>query len=92
MDKSEILKALRESVCEFSYTKAGGELRKAVGTLRGDRVPTTHTPKGTGRNINGSVESDLITYYDLDRLNWRSFHPSTLKEFVQTEISAKEVV
>lgn len=89
MEKQEILKALRESVCEFSYKKTDGSIRQAVGTLRGDRIPSTHTPK-SGRLTNArDGVPNLITYYDLDRLEWRSFHPSELREFKQTDISGQ---
>lgn len=78
MEKKEILNTLRENVCVFTFTKQTGEVRQALGTLNMKFIPEEKMPKGLKKNVNNSEDSDLITYYDLDRSNWRSFHSSSL--------------
>ena len=58
---------LREGVVEFTFRKADGSLRKAVGTTDLATIPTGSHPKGTGNPSDKSVR-----FFDLEKSEWRS--------------------
>lgn len=65
---------LRSSVVRFTFVKVNGELRHAIGTRNlsiarkatGCDIPT---PKG---------EEQPNSYYDLEKMGWRSYRPDSL--------------
>jgi hypothetical protein len=80
-NKSEILLALRSGLCTFTYEKLDGEMRVATGTLNGELIPEEFHPKPStgGPNPNGTVETDLVKYFDFGAKDWRSFRAENLK-------------
>lgn len=74
--KERLKRMLREGTIEFEYTKKDGTTRIAVGTTKLDLFkdsPNYKQPVG-----NREVNSDIITYWDLDKDGWRSFNGNNL--------------
>lgn len=65
--KYKLIAKLSTSVAHFSYRKANGELREAIGTLRDGNFDYDYK----GAPI--SVKPDVIKYFDLVSNAWRSF-------------------
>ena len=80
-------KWLRDGLVTFTYYKRDGELREARGTLNDMLIPNDDRPKGiVPERVNTSV-----TYYDIDKKEWRSFRISQFIEF-DTVYELKEKV
>ena len=74
--KERLKQMLREGSVEFEYTKKDGTTRIAVGTTKLDLFKDSANykqPVGS-REVN----SDIITYWDLDKDGWRSFNGNQL--------------
>lgn len=65
--KFKIVSRLKSSVVNFTYRKANGELREAIGTLRDGNFQ--YETKGSNRK----EKPDVISYYDLGVQGWRAF-------------------
>ena len=70
-DKEEILKSLREGVCEVTFTKVNGERRVMPCTLREDLLPAS--TKETTFRVLKDRETDVISVWCTDANGWRSF-------------------
>lgn len=70
MNIKEFKESLRNGVVEFSYEKKDGTIREAKGTLNSDIYGEENKPKGTGFE----VPDNIVKYYDLDKVGWRSFN------------------
>lgn len=73
--KNDLAKSLHERVVRFVYQKSDGSIREAVGTLKKDMCPTI---KGGGK----PTPEHLQLYYDLEKLQWRSFRKELLVKIV----------
>ena len=65
-----------EDVVNFTFKKKNGELRHARGTKKLDRIKSIDEnaiPSGEGNSKIG-----IVTYFDLDKLAWRSFKEELL--------------
>ena len=65
-----------ENVVNFSYKKKNGELRHARGTKKLDRIKSIDEnaiPTGEG-----NIKIGIVTYFDLDKSDWRSFREELL--------------
>lgn len=67
---SELKNKLKCGSLNFYFKKVDGSLRKALGTLELNRIPSINQPKG------GSVSGDQTAYYDLELGAWRSVSAS----------------
>lgn len=68
-ETSRTLRArLAAGVVSFTFTKIDGTTRPASGTTVLALIPEAFRPIGTGRR----TPENLITYFDLDRMAWRS--------------------
>ena len=68
-ETSRTLRArLAAGIVSFTFTKIDGSTRPASGTTVLDLIPPAFRPIGSGRR----TPDDLITYFDLDRMAWRS--------------------
>lgn len=65
---------LAAGIVQFTFRKIDGEERPATGTTVLDLIPADHRPKGTAKVRN----PDTITYYDLERMAWRSCRADNL--------------
>ena len=73
---------MHQGALHFSYEKADGTLRQALGTLNFELIPSADLPTGNGR-FNGYDEG-YQPYYDLERAGWRCFNV-TLLRWIETE-------
>ncbi|MDE5963107.1 MAG: SH3 beta-barrel fold-containing protein [Alistipes sp.] len=64
---------LHSRVVRFSYRKADGSVREAIGTLKPSILDKLVTETKSGRCK--SSRSNQVTYYDLDCEDWRCFNP-----------------
>jgi hypothetical protein len=69
---TNIVSSLNEGRVRFTYTKADGSTRQATGTTNPSLIPgDTPAPSNT-------ETGESVTYYDLDRNDWRQFRRSAL--------------
>lgn len=74
---AKLAKAMKTKVVQFFYVKAStGELRQAFGTLQANVIDGL--VKGTGRKAN----ENLMTYYDCEKKEFRSFKKFNLSKVV----------
>ena len=59
----------RPTPVHFTYRKADGTIRDAIGTLRPALIPESKAPKTPNLNDNPSLN---LKYYDLQKEAWRS--------------------
>jgi len=64
---------LRGGVVSFTYTKKDGTTRKATGT-------TSNRFFSYQRKTNRATPSHLVTYFDLDKNNFRAFNAANLQD------------
>ena len=64
--------AMAKGVMEFTFRKANGEIRKAIGTLQPEFI--NYESKGTTRQPCSST----VAYWDLERHAFRSFSIASL--------------
>ena len=74
--KERLKQMLREGTIEFEYTKKDGTTRIAVGTTKLDLFKDSVNYKQPAGNR--EVNSDIITYWDMDKDGWRSFNGNNL--------------
>ena len=68
-ETSRTLRArLAAGIVSFTFEKIDGEVRPASGTTVLSLIPEAFRPIGAGRR----TPENLITYFDLDRMAWRS--------------------
>ena len=72
-------KALSKGVVRFSYFKADGSIREAVGTTCNLLIPTEKRPKGTSQARENLIS---ISYFDFERQDWRGFQMAKFIGFV----------
>ena len=65
--------ALSNGFARFTFYKKDGTNRTALGTRSSVLIPTDKLPKCPQENHEGDKCTKAITYFDLDRREWRSF-------------------
>ena len=70
---SNLRDCLRRGLVRFSYRKADGTERVALGTNNPLLIPTAQVPKSPGENVYRERLA-IVTYYDLEKDNWRCFY------------------
>ena len=58
--------ALQAGTCRIIYKKKNGDVRVASGTTQLALIPQSQHPKGLRKPASG-----VVTYYDLDKEEWR---------------------
>ena len=84
-DRMKMKKLLRENILIFKFQKRDGTIRKAVGTLYPDLLPPI---KGTG----GPKPVYQMVYYDLEKMEWRSFRSFKFIKIVKTTPITEDIV
>ena len=79
---------LRDHVIKFSYYKKDGSIRQAIGTTNLFFVPISKHPLGYYDYKNKSCNT--ITYFDLEKQEWRSFDIRNFIGFVELFPETKE--
>ena len=77
LTKEQIVLALKESVCEVTFTKVNGEVRVMPCTLQEGVVPAYErkTPVKEAKE-----PTDVLSVWCLDKRAWRSFRVSSVQE------------
>jgi len=74
-DLARTLRArLAGGIVKFTFNKISGEQRPASGTTCFDLIPDAFRPKTEGRR----TPENLVVYFDLDRMAWRSLRSDNL--------------
>ncbi|MCM1351162.1 MAG: SH3 beta-barrel fold-containing protein [Alistipes senegalensis] len=68
-----LIDQLHSRIVRFSYRKADGSIREAIGTLKPSILDKLVAETKSGRRK--SSRSNQVTYYDLDCEDWRCFNP-----------------
>ena len=76
---------LRNGYVHFTYVKADGSYRVALGTLNPALIPADKMPKTDKTESDIAMQENrdrlgLISYYDLNKDGWRSFYFYSLVE------------
>lgn len=74
----ELKEMLRNGVVNFTYKKLDGTTRQATGTTRLESIPEDKHPKGTGKTAD-----NVVTYFDLEKEEWRSFREENFVEIIK---------
>ena len=64
-------KLLTETV-NFVFRKKDGSRREAIGTTNLVVIPQDQWPKDMGAEIKAPKNDSVVTYYDMEKLSWRS--------------------
>ncbi len=66
--------ALANGFARFTYYKKDGTFRTALGTRSSVLIPTDKLPKCPQDNEEWEERDKAIPYFDLDKMEWRSFN------------------
>jgi len=81
ISKKEILKSLREGICNVRFTKVDGSSRILRCTLHPDYVPGGSERKEKSNNTKRHYVSDnVLAVWDLDELHWKSFRINSVEK------------
>ena len=86
LTQENMLRELRSSECEVTFTKVNGDTRIMKCTLNMDLIPSDKRPKGDDApELREGLESILkaIRVFDTGLQDWRSFKVETVKNFVK---------
>ena len=84
-----IKKDLRDTVVNFEFLKADGSIRIAKGTTDLCHIPSVDHPTSYPRAI--KPESGATSYYDLDKMGWRSFSKSSIVYIDESEMDEETI-
>ena len=76
LTKEEIVAALKANICEVTFTKVNGEIRKMPCTLKEDIVPKYERKKPvveSEETIKVKETSPTLSVWCTDKAAWRSF-------------------
>jgi len=93
--RDEMVEALRNGMCQVTFTKKNGDQRVMLGTLDFDRIPEDKHPKSDGNadSPDGKpVNTDIVKVFDTDKSEWRSFRVDSVTDFFSTEYKKTPVV
>lgn len=74
MTVEELKNMLREGILVFSYVKKNGETRLARGTSNKGYIESETSYRFPEESKSKVKKENLITYFDLDKNEWRSFN------------------
>lgn len=67
---------LKTSVLNVKFTKANGEVRDMICTLRDDLIPII--PAGKTAHLERQLSDEVVRVYDLEKEAWRSFRVDSI--------------
>jgi hypothetical protein len=76
IEKNELKNELQSNSVYVSFVKKDGTIRKMLCTLSESKIPSEHTPKGTGK----AKSADVLSVFDLEKSAWRSFRYDSITE------------
>jgi hypothetical protein len=81
MTRDEIVTMLQSGVCQVTFTKVNGELRKMPCTLRSDLLPSIDPPN-INENKTRKTNTDNLSVWCTDKNEWRSFKIANVQEVI----------
>lgn len=78
-------KLLSETV-RFAFRKKDGSRREAIGTTNLVVIPQDQWPKDMGAEIKTPKNESVVTYYDMEKLSWRSCRVDSILEIEGEEV------
>jgi len=78
MTPTQLRKELRERVCEFSFVKKDGTTRVCKGTTNAEIISSYVKENKEDSQSKRSVPSDMIIFFDMDKLAFRSLRENQL--------------
>ena len=79
MTRDEIVAMLQLGVCQVTFTKVNGELRKMPCTLKSDLLPAIDT-QNISENKTRKANTDNLSVWCTDKNEWRSFKVANVQE------------
>lgn len=79
IDKTLVVGALHEKVCEIVFTKANGDERVLHGTLKEDLLPQQIDVEEAIQKKTKKPNPDVLAVYDVQAEGWRSFRWDSVK-------------
>ena len=76
-DKDDIVANLRDGVCNFRFRKADGTIREAFGTTNPIVIGAYCGERDPKKPVRSTPDS-LVTFFDIEKLAWRSFNIESL--------------
>ena len=77
MNITDFKNDLKKGEVNFTYKKKDGTIREVRGTLKADLLPKVEVTESESESERPKkkrvIDEDVICYYDLDKLAWRSF-------------------
>lgn len=80
------MKLLTETV-KFEFIKKDGSIRAAIGTTNLVVIPQDQWPKDMGAENKSPKNASVVTYYDMEKLSWRSCRADSILEIEGEEVS-----
>lgn len=78
MTRDEIIAMLQSGICEVTFTKVNGELRKMPCTLKSDFLPSDL--KNEQKSKTKKTNIDNLSVWCTDKKEWRSFKIANVQE------------
>lgn len=78
---------LQQSTIHFVFNKKDGSRREAIGTTNLVVIPEDQWPKDMGAEIKAPKNESVVTYYDMEKLSWRSCRADSILEIEGQEVS-----
>lgn len=78
-DVSKIVERMKNGIVQFEFTKAGGEVRRAFGTLHENLLPPRKESDKEGTD-NVKKNTSNCVYFDMEKQAWRSFSIASLRK------------
>lgn len=85
LNREQMIDALREGMCNVTFTKKNGETRVMPCTLNMDMIPADQRPKGGEQAMTEGLEKTIsaIRVFAPESEGWRSFIADNVQEFQQ---------
>lgn len=79
MNRNEMVKQLKNGICEVIFEKVNGDVRTMSATLSPNHLPERDdkAPAGLQRS------EDVVAVWDMLKEDWRSFRVNSVKQFEQ---------
>lgn len=84
MTRDEIVAMLQNGICQVTFTKVNGELRRMPCTLKSDLLPVVPV-KESREDKTRKVNTDNLSVWCTDQNEWRSFKIANVQEVSQID-------
>ena len=78
LDQNSMLNQLQNNICEVTFTKVDGTIRKMRCTLSPNYLPEEYRERGS---LLTETERNNISVWDLEASGWRSFRVESVSTF-----------